>query len=156
MRASEDMRGTIRQATMNDADAITTLTRSAYAKWVPLIGREPLPMKVDYMAALASHRFDLLFVGTRLAGLIETAWRADDLLIENVAVAPDFQKQGHGRRLLDYAERLAVDAGLLWVRLYTNSRFEDNLRLYSSLGYEIEREEALNGGVAIHMVKHIA
>ena len=34
----------IRIATVADADIVTTITRLAYGKWVPIIGREPLPM----------------------------------------------------------------------------------------------------------------
>jgi hypothetical protein len=35
----------------------------------------------------------------------------------------------------------------------TNGLFAETLRLYASLGYQVEREEALNGGVAVHMAK---
>lgn len=147
------MSETIRLATINDVKAVTALTKSAYAKWVPVIGREPLPMKVDYAAAIRNHRIDLLFVGPELAALIETTQRNEDLLIENVAVAPQFQKRGYGRRMIGRAEQLAVQTGLACVRLYTNSRFETNLRLYASLGYQVEREEAANGGITVHMLK---
>ncbi len=147
---------TIRPATADDIEAITTLTRSAYAKWVPLISREPLPMKVDYAEAFRKHRFDLLFAGSEMAALIETVRRAEDLLIENVAVSPAFQKRGYGHRLLALAEERARQVGLPCVRLYTNALFAENIKLYLSLGYEIEREEPLNGGAAIHMRKDFA
>lgn len=143
----------IRPATPADIAAITALTRAAYAKWVPLIGREPLPMQADYNLAFARHRFDLLEERGVLAGLIETLLRDDDLLIENVAVDPAHQGRGHGRALLAHAERLAAEARRDAVRLYTNSRFEANIGLYEALGYGVEREEALNGGMAVHMVK---
>jgi ribosomal protein S18 acetylase RimI-like enzyme len=147
---------TLRRATADDAEAVTALTRSAYTKWVPVIGREPLPMQADHRAAIRDHRVDLLFVGPDLAALVETIRRHDDLLIENVAVAPPFQGRGYGRRLVAHAERLAAQARLAWVRLYTNARFETNLRLYAALGFEVEREEALNGGIAIHMRKRVS
>lgn len=150
------MSETIRLATIDDAAAVTALTRSAYSKWVPLIGREPLPMKADHAAHIRDHRADLLFVGEDLAAVVETIERDDDVLIENVAVEPSFQKRGYGRKMVAYAEQLAREVGLTTVRLYTNQRFEENLRLYSALGYEVEREEVLNGGVAIHMVKMVA
>jgi hypothetical protein len=51
---------------------------------------------------------------------------------------------------------MAAQARLAWVRLYTNFRFEENLRLYASLGYAVERAEALNGGTAIHMLKRVS
>lgn len=144
---------TLRLACPADAPAIAALTRAAYAKWVPLIGREPLPMTVDYQKAVAAHRFDLLEEADRLAALIETTPQDDWLLIVNVAVDPAFQKKGHGVRLLAHAEDLAADAGLAGTRLYTNQRFAENIALYAALGYSVEREEALNGGLAVHMVK---
>lgn len=146
----------IRLATINDASAVTALTRAAYSKWIPLIGREPLPMKADHAAHIRDHRADLLFVGEDLAALVETIERDDDVLIENVAVDPSYQKRGYGRKMVAYAEQLAREAGLTTVRLYTNQRFEENLRLYASLGFEVEREETLNGGVAVHMMKAVA
>ncbi len=149
------MEGTasLRIAGAADAEAIAALTREAYAKWVALIGREPLPMTVDYRQALAAHRFDLLEVDGRLAALIETTPQGRELLIVNVAVAPAFQKRGFGVRLLKWAEDLAATAGLAGTRLYTNRLFAENIALYAALGYAVEREEALNGGVAVHMVK---
>ena len=146
---------TIRLATIDDTAAVTALTRSAYAKWVAVIGREPLPMKADYAAAIRDHRIDLLFAGTEMAALVETIQRESDVLVVNVAVAPLFQKRGYGRKMIAHAEWLAAQSGLPYVRLYTNARFEENLRLYASLGYEVEREEALNGGVAVHMLKQL-
>lgn len=143
----------LRVAGEGDADAIRALTREAYAKWVDLTGREPLPMRVDYAAAIRRHRFDLLYVGDRLAALIETVPEGDHLLIENVAVLPALQGRGFGTRLLTLAEELAASSGLAGTRLYTNKLFVENIRLYEALGYRVEREEALNGGVAVHMVK---
>ncbi len=145
----------LRLASPEDASAITALVQAAYAPWAELIGRPPLPMTVDYAEALARHRFDLLEIDGALAALIETTPNDDRLLVVNVAVAPKHQGQGLGVRLLDHAERLATEAGLIGTRLYTNQRFEKNIRLYTALGYRIDREEALNGGIAVHMSKDI-
>ena len=145
----------MRQALFEDADAIRTLTREAYAKWVSVIGREPLPMTADYATALGKHRFDLLYVDGTMAGLVETTSKADHLLIENVAVAPAFQRQGLGGTLLDHAERLARAAGHAEVRLYTNKLFAENLRLYQKRSYRVDREETWTGGVIVHMAKRL-
>ncbi|MFO1159822.1 MAG: GNAT family N-acetyltransferase [Reyranellaceae bacterium] len=143
----------LRLAVAADAPAIRALTRLAYAKWVPVTGREPLPMRVDYEAAVRDHRFDLLYREGELAALIETVAGPDHLLIENVAVAPAFQGRGLGRTLVAHAERLAAASGLAEVRLYTNKLFTANVALYQRLGYRIDREESLNGGTAVHMSK---
>ena len=95
----------IRPASLEDAARIRDLTRAAYARWVALIGREPLPMQADYERAIAEHTIDLLIDGGALVGLIETMLRPDHLWIENVAVAPERQGRGFGRLLLAHAER---------------------------------------------------
>ena len=145
----------LRRGAAADAAAIRALTREAYAKWVPLIGREPKPMAADYAQALRDHRFDLLTLDGVLAALIETIAHADHLLIENVAVSPSFQRRGLGRMLMAHAEALAVASGLGEVRLYTNKRFAENQQLYGRLGYEVDREEAFSGGVVVHMSKRV-
>jgi ribosomal protein S18 acetylase RimI-like enzyme len=142
-------------ATAEDADAIRALTRDAYAKWVPVIGREPLPMRADYAAAVRKHRIDLLHLGGKLVALIEMIQQSDHLLIENVAVAPSFQGRGFGRRLLAHAEQVAASLGQSEIRLYTNKHFAENLRLYQAQGYRIEREEAFMGGFTVHMSKRL-
>ena len=145
----------LRTAEASDADAIRALTREAYAKWVPVTGREPLPMRVDYSEAVKTHRFDLLHADGHLAALIETVPDGDALLIVNVAVATTMQGRGFGTRLLRHAEELAASSGLRRTRLYTNKLFAENLRLYRALGYRFDREEPLNSGVSIHMSKII-
>jgi GNAT superfamily N-acetyltransferase len=144
---------TIRRASAEDVDGIAAVTRAAYAKWVGVIGREPLPMTVDYHRAFRRHRFDVACRDGALLGVLETVAKDDLLLIENVCVLPAAQGQGIGRRLLARAEALALSAGLLGVRLYTNARFADKLRLYAAHGYAVERQEPFRGGLLVHMVK---
>ena len=144
-----------RRGVATDAAAIRDLTRVAYAKWVPLIGREPKPMTADYEEALRNHRFDLLYVGGTLAALIETIPQADHLLIENVAVSPPFQGRGLGRKLMAHAEKLAASSGFREIKLYTNKLFVENVRFYAQLGYRVDGEEEFTGGVIVHMSKPI-
>ena len=145
----------LRQAKATDAAAIRDLTRQAYARWVPLIGREPKPMTADYDAAVARHRFDLVHIDGVLAALIETIREPDHLLVENVAVAPSYQGRGLGRRLMAHAEALARELGFDTIRLYTNQRFTENIALYRRLGYRIDREETLPVGTVVHMSKSL-
>ncbi len=147
---------TLRTAVPNDATAIRDLTRAAYAKWVPLIGREPKPMLADYEAAVRQHRFDLLCVAGELAALIETIDQGDKLLVENVAVSPDHQGRGLGTRLMAQAESVARGLGHGRIWLYTNQRFEENIRLYSRLGYRIDGEEPIGDAVRVNMSKDLA
>ena len=145
----------IRPAQPDEAEAIRELIRAAYAKWVSVIGREPKPMRADYVQALREHRFDVLDLDGRLCALIETKTYPDHLWIENVAVRPGYQGRGLGRLLLAHAEHVAAEAGILELRLLTNAAFEANVRLYRHIGYRIEREEPFLGGVTTYMCKSL-
>ncbi len=140
----------------DQAGAIRDLTLRAYAKWVPITPRKPRPMTADYDAALIDHRFDCLWDGDRLIGLIETVAEGDELLIVNVAVEPECQGKRLGVRLMRHAEAIAREAGLDGTRLYTNKLMTANIALYEALGYSFEKETHHEGGaVAVHMVRPI-
>ena len=146
---------TFRRATAADAAAVRALTREAYAKWVPVVGREPKPMTADFDAAIHDHRVDLLCEGERVVALIETIAESDALLIENVAVSPACQGRGLGRRLMAHGERVAAAMGYGEIRLYANARFAENVAFYQRLGYAITREAPYLGGRVAHMSKRL-
>ena len=142
----------LRRAVAADAAAVRALTRTAYAKWVPLIGREPLPMAADYDRAIAEHVVDLWEEDGQLLALIETIPAADHLLIENIAVRPDQQGKGIGDQLLLHADGLAASLGVDEIRLYTNAVFASNLAFYSRRGYEeYRRGSVVPGSVTVYM-----
>jgi len=144
-----------RAASPEDAPAIAALTDAVYAKWVPVIGRKPLPMQVDYAEAVSQHAFTLVERNGGLMGLIETEDQPDHLYIVNVAVAESGQGQGLGRRLVAHAESQARARGFGEVRLMTNALYETNIRLYELLGYEIFARESFVNGVRVWMRKTI-
>ncbi len=146
----------IKRAGSPDAQVVRRLVREAYAKWVPVLGREPMPMQADYERAVREHEIDLLYADGRLVALIEIIMHSDHLFIENVAVAPEHHGQGFGRYLLDHAERKARGAKLAKLCLLTAQAFEANIRLYQSLGYQIDRTEPFKGGTTVYMSKAIA
>ena len=141
-----------RRAGMADVVAIAALTRAAYAKWVPVIGREPLPMQADPAEALRLHRVDLL-EGEGLLGLVEVHLAADHLWVENLCVRPDMQGQGIGARLLDRAEALAHEARRTRIRLLTNPAFAGNVAFYQRHGFAVERTEPFREGFTSWLVK---
>ncbi|WP_214477350.1 GNAT family N-acetyltransferase [Mesorhizobium sp. dw_380] len=145
-----------RPAEPADAAAIRDIVRSAYARWVPVIGREPLTMRADYDKAVAEHPFDLAVDAGRIVGMLETMLADDHLWIENVCVAPDAQGRGIGRLLLDRAEQKALEAGRRELRLLTNGAFEANVSLYKRHGYVVDREEPFMNGTTVYMSKRLA
>jgi uncharacterized protein len=146
---------TFQAATSSDVEAIGSLVRAAYAKWVPVIGREPKPMKADYRLSVERNDFALLHYQGELAGLIETIEKEDCIWIENIAVAPVHQGKGLGQLLLAHVEDRAFSAGHGEVRLLTNADFKSNVELYQKVGYTITHTEPFMGGTTVYMAKRL-
>jgi len=146
----------LRRATPADAKIVRELSRAAYAKWVPLIGREPLPMTADYDRAVVQHIIDLLEEGGQLLALIEMIPEKDHLLIQNIAVRPDQQGRGLGDRLLRHAEGIARSLGCNEMQLYTNAAFTSNVAFYAKRGYEeYWRGTVVAGSTTVFMRKRL-
>jgi GNAT superfamily N-acetyltransferase len=145
-----------RRATSADAGAVREITRAAYAKWIPVIGREPKPMTANYEQAVADHIIDLFEESGRPIALIEVIPRPSHLLIENVAVLPDQHGKGIGGLLLKRADAIARSLGLSELRLYTNALFSANISFYAHRGFEeFLREPHAAGGEVVHMKKSV-
>lgn len=143
------------RALPSDANAVRQLVRDAYAKWVPIFGREPMPMTADYDAAVRDHEVVLAYMDGALVAMIELIIRPEDVFIENVAVAPSHHGRGLGRRLIAHAEERAKELALPKLCLLTGQVMESNVRLYQSLGFQIDRTEPFKGGYTVYMSKDI-
>lgn len=144
---------TLHRAGPGDATAVRDLVRAAYARWVPLLGREPRPMLVDYDLAVRDHSIDLLHQDAALVALIEMLPLSDQLYIENIAVAPAQQGRGLGRKLLDHAQRQAEAANLPRLGLLTAEIMHANIRLYQSFGFRIDNTSTYLDSTIVHMSK---
>jgi GNAT superfamily N-acetyltransferase len=143
----------IHKASIEDAGAIAALTDAAYTKYIPLIGRKPQPMTADYARMVVENPIWLLTVEDQLAGILVLVHEPETMLLYSVAIQPEYQKQGLGRRLLAWAEQEALEAGYHSIRLYTNELFVDNIRLYKKLGYQETGREPYLGSTLVHMAK---
>src|SRR4051812_13565989 len=93
----------IRQAEHADRAAGEKIVQTAYEPWVEVIGVRPLPMVADYGELIAQGHIHVLENG-EIDALIVLEVTDGVLLIENVAVRPDRQGRGLGRRLMAFAE----------------------------------------------------
>jgi GNAT superfamily N-acetyltransferase len=112
---------------------IYKLWQKAYDR--PLLNGVPADTPADYAAAIRAHWIDVLEDDTGLIALIEMIPLPDHLLIENVAVRADRQGRGLGSLLVDHAEAIARDNGLMELRLYTNVAFASNLIFYTARSF---------------------
>ena len=120
-----------------DAAAAAEITGAAYRPYIERIGREPAPMGADFDALIGAGAVWVATEHGQVVGVLVLELQDTALLLESVAVDPAHQGQGIGRSLIDHAERVARDAGLGSVDLYTNAHMTENLRLYPSLGYDV-------------------
>jgi GNAT superfamily N-acetyltransferase len=147
----------LRPASASDAEAVARLVDDAYRHYVGRIGGRPGPMQADYARVIATRSVTVASEGRRLIGVLVTNHAAEDLVIENVAVHPSFQRRGLGRRLLDHAEGLAAALGVPSVRLWTHELMSENLAHYSRRGYvEYDRESLPDGSHLVLMRKELS
>jgi ribosomal protein S18 acetylase RimI-like enzyme len=146
----------LRPAEAEDVPAITGCARAAYDRYVSRIGREPAPMVADFAALVAAGEVHVLLAGGDLAGFIVVRPGPDHLFVENLAVHPDRQGQGLGRRLVAFAEATARAGGLPALELYTNVKMTENFPFYRGLGFvETERRHE-DGFDRVYMRKKLA
>ncbi|HEX7827197.1 MAG TPA: GNAT family N-acetyltransferase, partial [Mycobacterium sp.] len=125
----------LRRATSDDIGAVETLVAESFEKYVERIGKPPGPMLTDYAAMLATSRIWVLERGDDVIAVLVTQDQGDHLLLDTVAVTTSAQGGGYGRRLLELAEKDAVEQGLSEVRLVTNEAMTENLVFYPRHGY---------------------
>ncbi|MDG4894696.1 GNAT family N-acetyltransferase [Mesorhizobium sp. WSM4976] len=125
----------MRPARPDDLAAIVALTTDAYAPYTAIFDAPPIPVTEDYAPRVERGEVWLLDEEEKLAGLIVLERHPDHAMIFSVAVAPAFQGRKLGIKLLDFADEQARSWGVPEVRLYTNSRMERNIALYSAYGY---------------------
>ena len=127
---------TTRSATPADVDGIRACVEAAYRHYIPRIGKPPGPMLTDYAAAVRDHQVWVAETDGRIAGVLVLIPGDGYMLLDNVAVHPDSQGQGTGRRLLDLADREAARQGFPELSLYTHQLMTENVDLYRRIGWE--------------------
>ncbi len=71
----------VRKASPDDAETIAALTESAYARYIPRLGRKPEPMTADYRQMVAEHPVWLLCLRDQPAGVLVLKREPEGMLI---------------------------------------------------------------------------
>ena len=145
-----------RPATPDDLSAIESIVQRAYAPYVSRIGRAPGPMSDDYGALIGRGQVRVVERDGAVQGLLVLIPGDDAMLLDNLAVAPAAQGSGLGRRMLEFAEQSAREAGYRAIRLYTNEAMTENIGLYSRIGYAETHRAEEKGLKRVHMRKALA
>jgi predicted N-acetyltransferase YhbS len=143
--------------TPEDAGEVLTIQRAAFVSEALIYHDPNMPPLVQTLAELEAELRDadgfVARVGPRLVGAIRTRESEGLLLIGRIAIAPDLQGSGIGRRLLDAAESHST---ALEAELFTGSLSEANIRLYERCGYrESHRIDEGDGTAQVFMRKRL-
>ncbi len=150
---------TIRLATPDDYLSVLDCVQAAFTKWIPIIGMKPMALTADYHDFIARK---VIYVvdgnqSSDVAGLLIIYPVDDALYVDTIGVNPAYQKHGLGRRLLTFAEKKALEAGLNKMTLVTNALQLSNQEYYRKFGYvETHRESLEPGRVGVWMAKTLA
>lgn len=143
----------IRRAVDADAPAVRAVVHAAYGRYGDLLGRTPMPMLTDYTAAIRSHDVWVAEIAGSIVGVLELVPKHDHLWVDNVAIDPDRQGRGLGRRLLAFAEDEARRLGLPAMGLLTNERYAANIAMYERYGYRETHRVPYLGTDLVHFRK---
>jgi ribosomal protein S18 acetylase RimI-like enzyme len=132
---------TIGPASPADAGELMTVQRAAYLAEAERYGDFRLPPLTEttdeVRAVIASDTVVLVArAGPRLVGSVRGRVAGRDGLIGRLAVAPDLQGRGIGRRLLAAVEAALADR-VDRLALFTGATSTENIRLYERLGYAV-------------------
>lgn len=126
----------IRQATLADADGLDKCMHKAYSKYSDRIDIKTLPpLNVSYKDEINYFPVWVVEFETQIiAGLI-LVFDEKEASLANIAIHPDFQGEGLGRLLLEFAEKETLNKGYQELNLATHILFTENVLFYTKQGW---------------------
>jgi len=125
---------------------------AAYATYQQRMGGVRLPpMDVDYSSEIKNYPAWVVEAEGNILGGLIMVFENDQASIANIAVNPQFQGQGIGRELIDFAEIKARERNYSELRLATHVLLEENILLYRYFGWKETRRD----GTRVFMSKEI-
>jgi len=142
----------IRQAIITDLDIVKKIAEACaidMANYSIFQWNEKYPSRDVFKNDIEAGALYVIEINKTIVGCImlsdvkddsykDVKWLTKDfknLYVHRLAVNPDYQKKGHGRRLMDFAESFAVENNFTSIRLDTFSLNHRNNKFYKSRGY---------------------
>lgn len=143
----------IRPARIGEEDAVSAVVHAAYQHYIARIGKPPGPMLDNYAQRITDGQTWVWHDAKRIAGILVLEETSAGLLLDNIAVLPEYQGKGAGRALLEFAEAEARQRGFDAIHLYTHALMTENIALYRRIGYTETRRITEKGYDRIYMTK---
>jgi glutathione S-transferase len=143
----------IRLAQPHEADVVRDVVHAAYEHYVDRIGRPPGPMQDDYARRITDQQAWVLEDAGKIVGILVLEATAAGLLLDNIAILPEYQGKGYGRALMQFAEAEASRLGYQDICLYTHVLMTENIALYRRVGYVETHRISEKGFDRVYMTK---
>ena len=134
----------IAAAQPEEATRLLQIQRTAFQQEAETNGVRCLPPLAQdlegFLRETASHTYLVARLGDRPLGLVRGRMEGDTCHVGRLAVMPDYQGRGIGRRLLTALEARFAKASRF--ELFTGAKSAKNVALYTLLGYRPLRTEA--------------
>lgn len=134
----------VRLATADDADAITAVLREAFAVIREHYTAEAFevvtPKQDEIERRFAEGPMWVAELDGRVVGTVSLTTEPEGLYVRSMAVSPNVQKQGVGRKLLDALHEHASKTGIDRIFLYTLPFQKGARAMYEKYGYKWVRD----------------
>ena len=145
----------IRKAKPSDEATVVKCIKKSYQKYIVRIGKKPGPMLDYYLPLIMDGN---VFCGEfcrEIVGVLVLKKFADYMLLDNVAILPEFQGKGFGKQLIAFAEQYSSENNYHEIWLYTNIKMTENIKLYHKLGYSEYTHKVENGFERVYFKKRL-
>lgn len=118
---------------------------------------EMLTMNQDFLPFLESAKDENVFLTDDYIKEVLESKEADDgeFYIDSLAVFPEYQGNGYGKTLLEYAERVALLKGFGKVSLLADIHNDKAIYIYEQMGYQKTETRSLLGHEFYKMIKTV-
>ncbi|SFJ14468.1 GNAT family N-acetyltransferase [Thermoflavimicrobium dichotomicum] len=95
------------------------------------------------------------YIKDRAVAMVRFRWQDHGLYFYRLSVLPAWQGKGIAKSLLLWLENLAQQNGKAYCYCRVRKMVERNIRLYTSLGYQVLHEEIIKGIQVVTMKKQV-
>ena len=144
----------IRRAQPDDVRILEQIAERAYRPYVAVLGKKPAPMVADFKKHIDDD-WVIVFERSAVLGYAILLIEETSILLDNIAVDVDAQKEGIGKALMNHVERHVLDLDRSHLDLYTNVLMTENIRWYRRLGFAETKRIEEKGFKRVYMRKSL-
>lgn len=127
----------MRVAKQKDSMGLSACMEKSYSFYQSrLDGKRLPPMDIDYSAEIQNYPCWVVEQNGLIVGGLIMMFEKGYAQIANIAVHPDYQGQGLGRGIMEFAENKAKENNYSKIELATHILLTENISLYSHLGWK--------------------